>query len=241
MNRLLVLTLLAVAALTAVSVAGAESVNTSRFMLQGTVTSVVDGDTVHVRVAGGKRERVRLIGIDTPERGTCYADQATAAARRLAQGKRVTLEGDVTQARRDRYNRLLAYVRLPGGRDLGAQLIRGGFAEVYVYNRPFRQLSAYKSAERTGRTLVTSVWTCGAASAPPAPAPAAPAPPPAAPTPSPSGACHPSYADACLDPSVSDYDCIGGSGNGPGYTAKVRVVGPDVYRLDSNGDGYGCE
>lgn len=42
----------------------------------------------------------------------------------------VTLEGDLTQARRDRYNRLLAYVRLPGGRDLGAQLIRGGFGEV---------------------------------------------------------------------------------------------------------------
>ena len=36
-------------------------------------------------------------------------------------------------------------------------------------------------------------------------------------------------------------DCIGGGGNGPGYTGKVRVVGPDEYRLDPNGDGYGCE
>ncbi len=53
--------------------------------------------------------------------------------------------------------------------------------------------------------------------------------------------CHPSYTGACLDPSVSDYDCVGGSGNGPGYTGTVRVVGPDVYRLDSDGDGYGCE
>ncbi len=53
--------------------------------------------------------------------------------------------------------------------------------------------------------------------------------------------CHPSYKGACLDPYASDYDCIGGSGNGPKYTGKVRVVGPDVFRLDSDGDGWGCE
>jgi hypothetical protein len=53
--------------------------------------------------------------------------------------------------------------------------------------------------------------------------------------------CHPSYKGACLDPYASDYDCLGGSGNGPKYTGIVRVVGPDVYRLDANGNGIGCE
>jgi hypothetical protein len=53
--------------------------------------------------------------------------------------------------------------------------------------------------------------------------------------------CHPSYTGACLDPNASDYDCIGGSGNGPKYTGKVRVVGPDVFRLDADHDGWGCE
>jgi hypothetical protein len=53
--------------------------------------------------------------------------------------------------------------------------------------------------------------------------------------------CHPSYVGACLDPDASDYDCIGGSGNGPKYTGKVRVVGPDVFRLDADHDGWGCE
>jgi hypothetical protein len=53
--------------------------------------------------------------------------------------------------------------------------------------------------------------------------------------------CHPSYKGACLDPYASDYDCAGGSGNGPKYTGAVRVVGPDVFRLDSDGDGWGCE
>lgn len=53
--------------------------------------------------------------------------------------------------------------------------------------------------------------------------------------------CHPSYEDACLDPAASDYDCRGGSGNGPLYTGRVRVVGPDVFGLDRDGDGVGCE
>jgi hypothetical protein len=53
--------------------------------------------------------------------------------------------------------------------------------------------------------------------------------------------CHPSYTGACLDPNASDYDCLGGSGNGPKYTGKVRVVGPDVFRLDADHDGWGCE
>jgi len=53
--------------------------------------------------------------------------------------------------------------------------------------------------------------------------------------------CHPSYSGACLRPDVSDYDCIGGSGNGPYYTGRVRVIGPDVFGLDRDDDGWGCE
>jgi hypothetical protein len=53
--------------------------------------------------------------------------------------------------------------------------------------------------------------------------------------------CHPSYKGACLDPNASDYDCEGGSGDGPKYTGYVRVVGYDQYDLDGNNDGEGCE
>ena len=53
--------------------------------------------------------------------------------------------------------------------------------------------------------------------------------------------CHPSYKLKCLDPKASDYDCIGGSGNGPKYTGLVKVVGRDVFRLDADHDGWGCE
>jgi hypothetical protein len=65
----------------------------------------------------------------------------------------------------------------------------------------------------------------------------APAPEP---EPEPVASCHPSY-DPCLDPNASDYDCEGGSGDGPEYTGFVTVTGPDDYGLDSDGDGTGCE
>ena len=74
---------------------------------------------------------------------------------------------------------------------------------------------------------------------PPPPEPTA-TPVPPEPT-EPSQACHPSYEGACLNPNASDYDCAGGSGNGPLYTGPVRVVGPDVFDLDRDNDGIGCE
>ena len=52
--------------------------------------------------------------------------------------------------------------------------------------------------------------------------------------------CHPSYS-GCLRADASDYDCVGGSGNGPYYTGRVMVIGPDVFGLDRDGDGIGCE
>jgi hypothetical protein len=61
------------------------------------------------------------------------------------------------------------------------------------------------------------------------------------PPPSPSSECHPSYEGACLDPTAYDYDCEGGSGDGPMYTGYVTVVGPDEYGLDGDGDGEACE
>ena len=54
-------------------------------------------------------------------------------------------------------------------------------------------------------------------------------------------ACHPSYEGECV-PITSDADCASGSGNGPAYVyGRVRVVGPDEYGLDRDGDGIACE
>jgi micrococcal nuclease len=121
------------------------------FTIHGVVTRVVDGDTVHIQI-GVRDERVRLIGIDTPEIGECDAAKATALARRFAEGRAVTLDGDPTQATRDRYGRLLAYVIVAGRGDLGLHELLNGYARVYIYDRPFARLPAYRRAARIGRT-----------------------------------------------------------------------------------------
>jgi hypothetical protein len=53
------------------------------------------------------------------------------------------------------------------------------------------------------------------------------------------GGCTPGYTP-CLPP-ASDYDCSGGTGDGPKYTSQVSVSGSDPYGLDADGDGVGCE
>ena len=57
---------------------------------------------------------------------------------------------------------------------------------------------------------------------------------------SPADTCDPNYS-GCV-PIASDVDCSTGSGNGPAYTVgPVQVIGTDIYRLDNDGDGIGCE
>lgn len=69
-----------------------------------------------------------------------------------------------------------------------------------------------------------------------------PPPPPPAPPSGGGGGCDPNYAGACLNPNASDYDCAGGSGNGPLYVqGPITVVGNDHFGLDSDGDGIACE
>ena len=97
----------------------------------GRVARVIDGDTFEVALAGGEREDVRLIGVDTPETvkpGTpvqCYGERASHFTHRLLRGRRVHLVLGVE--RRDIYGRLLAYVRL-GPRLVNAMLVRRGLA-----------------------------------------------------------------------------------------------------------------
>ena len=87
--------------------------------------------------------------------------------------------------------------------------------------------------------LPDTTVTLVVAKAPPPPPPTAP---PAPPPTTPPRNCHPSYQGECLTVGIGDYDCAGGSGNGPNYVqGTVRVVGPDEFDLDRDGDGWGCE
>lgn len=133
----------------------------------GRVVRVVDGDTIRVRL-GGIEERVRYIGVDTPETvkpGSpvqCYGKAASAFNARVLRDRSVRLEFDAE--RRDRYGRLLAYVyREPDGLFVNAELVRRGYAQPLTiapnedHAAEFRRLA--RSARRAGRGL----WAaCGA-------------------------------------------------------------------------------
>jgi micrococcal nuclease len=130
------------------------------------VTRIVDGDTIHVSVAG-RREKVRYIGVDTPESrrpGTpvqCFAKAATAYNARLLRGRRVRLRTDVEE--RDRYGRLLAYVyREPDGLFVNAELVKRGFATVLTVPpnvvHAGELLRHQRAARRAGRGLWGSCW-----------------------------------------------------------------------------------
>ena len=127
----------------------------------GRVVRVVDGDTIHVRL-DGREERVRYIGVDTPESvkpGTpvqCFAKRASAFNERLVEGERVRLVRDAEA--RDRYGRLLAYVyRARDGLFVNAALVRGGYAQPLTippnvaHAGEFRRLAS--QARRAGRGL----------------------------------------------------------------------------------------
>lgn len=94
------------------------------------VSEVIDGDTLVI--ASG--EHVRLIGVDTPERGACGYDSATRALRRLAAGREVVLVDPAGVQDRDRFDRLLRFVEV-GGRDAGFVLIQAGLARARFDSR----------------------------------------------------------------------------------------------------------
>jgi micrococcal nuclease len=129
----------------------------------GVVVRVVDGDTVHVRLASG-RERVRYIGVDTPEVSgatECWGRRATAANARLVGGRRVRLRTDVE--RRDRYGRLLAYVeRVADGLDVNGELLRRGHARALAVGPNLTRAARHARLARAARRAGRGLWgACG--------------------------------------------------------------------------------
>ena len=127
------------------------------------VLRVVDGDTIRVRL-DGRTERVRYIGVDTPESvkpGTpveCFAKRAAAANAALVAGREVRLVGDVEH--RDRYGRLLAYVyREPDGAFVNAELVRDGYARTLTIAPNVAHARQLSQLARTARESGRGLWT----------------------------------------------------------------------------------
>jgi len=130
------------------------------------VVAVVDGDTVDVTWAG-HRERVRLLGVDTPETVDphrpigCFGPDASAYTRRRLLGRPVRLSFD--RQRRDRYGRLLAYVDLDGHR-FNDELLTEGYARLLVIPPNGAYARAMLGEELAARSARRGLWgACAAA------------------------------------------------------------------------------
>ena len=123
----------------------------------GTVTRVVDGDTVVVERVG----YVRLIGVDAPESKhprkavQRFGRESAAFLTRLVEGRTVTIEYD--QRTRDRWGRVLAYLRLRDGRSVNAEIIRQGYGFALT-TYPFQRLEEHRRLERDAREEKRGLW-----------------------------------------------------------------------------------
>lgn len=127
------------------------------------VVKVIDGDTIDVNV-NEKTERIRLIGIDTPEivdprkAVQCFGKEASDKAKLLLTNQSVSLESDSTQGERDKYNRLLRYIFLKNGTSFNKLMISDGYAHEYTYNLPYKYQDEYKNAEKSARENKRGLW-----------------------------------------------------------------------------------
>lgn len=201
------------------------------------VLRAIDGDTIEVAI-DGQAYTLRYIGIDTPETVhpsqpvECFGQEASAFNKNLVQGKQVELEKDVSET--DRFGRLLRYVYIDG-QMVNETLVREGYAVSSTFPPDVKYQDRFLQAQTEARDANRGLWAaCGGADTPLVQPTLAP--------PAQAGDCEPSYPDVCIPIGSADYDCAGGSGNGPNYIrGPIRVLPPDPYDLDRDGDGIGCE
>lgn len=118
---------------------------------QAVVIRVIDGDTVEL--ANG--QRVRYIGMDTPERGKCFFQEAKQANEKLVLNKKVKLVKDVSQT--DKYGRLLRYVYV-GDIFVNNFLVKEGYAVIATYPPDVKYQELFLKSQRQARTNQKGLW-----------------------------------------------------------------------------------
>lgn len=117
----------------------------------GPVVSVLDGDTIGV-LHNNKAERIRLHGIDCPEKGQAYGNKAKQASSALVFGKDITLQ---THGK-DKYKRTLADVQLPDGTNVNRELVKEGWCWWYQKYAP--EDTELESLEKDAREAKKGLW-----------------------------------------------------------------------------------
>lgn len=133
-----------------------------------TVQRVVDGDTLILE----NGERVRLIGVDTPETKhpqkpvEYFGHEASSFTKSIVEGKRVWVEFDQANTHvghKDKYGRTLAYVFREDGKFLNAEIISQGYGHAYT-QYPFKYLNEFRTLERQARDQRTGLWNTSSSS-----------------------------------------------------------------------------
>ncbi|MCJ7509033.1 MAG: thermonuclease family protein [candidate division Zixibacteria bacterium] len=120
---------------------------------QGTkVKEVIDGDTI-ILTSG---QRVRYIGIDTPEESQPFYREAKEFNRKMVQGKNVVLEFDVES--QDRYGRLLAYVYV-NNTLVNAELMKNGLALIYTYPPNVKYANLFLGLQKEAQKKNLGIWS----------------------------------------------------------------------------------
>ncbi len=129
------------------------------------IERVIDGDTLDLDIPDGNQiyTRVRLLGIDTPEKqigdnpAMYYGPEATSFTDRLTRNQEVAVCLDTVGDVRDKYQRLLAYIRLPDGRILNEQIVRQGYGYADLRFR-HSQFDKYIALQRQALEEKTGLW-----------------------------------------------------------------------------------
>ena len=135
------------------------------------VTSITDGDTIKVLI-NEKIETIRIVGINTPETVDprkpveCYGRQSSDYLTSFLSNSSVHLEVDETQSDRDQYGRLLRFVFLTDGTDVGLEMIKKGYARESLYSSvPHKYHETYVAAEDNANKEERGLWNPNACSA----------------------------------------------------------------------------
>lgn len=126
------------------------------------VTKIIDGDTIQIE--GG--QKVRYIGIDTPELkdSECFAKEARDKNKELVEGKKVTLQKDVSET--DRYGRLLRFVYTENGEFVNDILVKEGYATVSTYPPDVAKQELFKTSQQDAVASNHGLWGAGCALSP---------------------------------------------------------------------------
>jgi endonuclease YncB( thermonuclease family) len=129
------------------------------------IAAAIDGDTIDLAIPDAQHSttRVRLLGIDTPETKhprigvMYYGPEASAFTKSLCENQTVTVLLDSAADQRDKYRRLLAYIRLPDGTILNERILAGGYGYAYL---PFdhSHFDAYLELQNQAMAASAGLW-----------------------------------------------------------------------------------